>query len=153
MASTTNGNNKTAAKLQSLFDDHKEEIPDGLYLTLCNAMKDLHTQENDKEKKGFYKIHYLYTDMERDSCNEHTMQMIPAEQIVQIDHNEAAIIKDQIDHKGTCSRGTMKEMGLAFYGKRRTIRIEGMEDEDGEEHEQAWHNVTSSTVMYKITKL
>ena len=42
----------SASTIQTIIDENKEDMPDGVYLKLCNEMKKLHTKTN----KGIYTL-------------------------------------------------------------------------------------------------
>ena len=53
--------NSKATKIQSLVDEHKNELGDGLYKKLCDALMEDYKEERtvDEKMKGLFKVRYL----------------------------------------------------------------------------------------------
>jgi hypothetical protein len=69
------------AILQGILDDNKQEIPDSLYLKLCNALMD----ENKKEHKyKFYEVYYVYTKSRRISQDRIDLSIVPNKRILRV---------------------------------------------------------------------
>ena len=69
MTSASNSTN-----MMSLLDENKEDIPEGLYLKMCNLLKDQNKEEEEK-KDGFYKIKYLFSNPHQREDNKWLMRI------------------------------------------------------------------------------
>ena len=61
---SSNDNNKNTCTrnshaIMSLIDENKDDIPEGLYLNLCNLLKKQNEEEGKEDR--FYKVTYLYS--------------------------------------------------------------------------------------------
>ena len=90
-------------KLQSILDEHKQEIPDQLYLQMSNICMEGHNEENETE--GFYKVTYVYNKTTQDAqdSTSFSTHYIPTTQIVKIRHN----LYTEIDQFSLRMKGTV----------------------------------------------
>ena len=63
MASNTNKENMNSTRLMCILDEHKENVGDGAYLELCNAIAKLNTEDTKVDTMGFYRVKYVYVKM------------------------------------------------------------------------------------------
>jgi hypothetical protein len=89
-------------KLQSILDEHKQEIPDQLYLQMSNICMEGHNEENETE--GFYKVTYVYNKTTQDAQDSTLFRThyIPTTQIVKIQHNLYTEIDHVLKNEGYC---------------------------------------------------
>jgi len=62
----------TIQKIQGIMDEHKQSLPENVYLQLCNEMKELHTEVKDLEicdVEGIYEIEYEVVSCVPDRTN------------------------------------------------------------------------------------
>jgi hypothetical protein len=94
-----NNNLDQLEQLQNIYDDMKEEIPEGLYLKLSNISKQLFENLN----KNVYKINFINSNLIRYSSNQYKTQLEIKTQIVNLNNTQYTFIKNTINEKGICS--------------------------------------------------
>jgi hypothetical protein len=65
-------------RIQSLIDENKQQIPDGLYLQLCNETKKAH------EAARFYRVKYVYSKVDNIDDKNITMSLVPAKAVLEL---------------------------------------------------------------------
>jgi hypothetical protein len=81
--------------IQEIIDENKEDIPDGVYLQLC----ELSLAQYKKTKSSFYEITYVYTDNAKNAdefCENKIFQHMTKE-ILQLTPKERKEIEPLID--------------------------------------------------------
>jgi len=77
-----NSNTDITHELMNIIDESKEEIPEGLYLRLCNTLQKKHNEDEDKE--DFYKISYIFTEPEMVGFRTHNLSLVNNKKIIKL---------------------------------------------------------------------
>ena len=108
----------TMQNTMQVLDDHKQEIPDGVYLELANSLMAAH---NSQEVHNFYEVGYLYPILTRKKYNEdddveeenivsYITKNQYSSQIVKICDAQANHITRALEEQGCC----YLDIGLSF---------------------------------------
>ena len=152
--STTTNNEKNmkescASKLMGILDNHKEGVPDGLYLELCNALAEMNTEEK-KEETGFYKVTYLYSKAKRLEENFHRMEIHSSKEIIRISHETAERVTETIECDGHCKQlSDFRE--LAHFLECNSVHVE--DAHSGEDCDDATVMFQSHAQIVRLEKL
>ena len=101
----SSSNESGSTKLMGLLDDHKEHIPEGLYLQMCTALAALNAEEQSKE--GIFKVFYIYSTA-CPECPDHegrtffNMHLKCASELLKIPLLEAIQIEKHLERHGSC---------------------------------------------------
>lgn len=107
----------TTAQIQSLLDENKEQIGNGLYLTLCNKMKEINEQECIDQGNTLYEVTYIYVKIDTDSnVNDLKSRLIKNTQIIQLTNNEFEYINSKIEN-GNCNYNSTCEHHKNIFTK------------------------------------
>jgi paraquat-inducible protein B len=95
--------NTQIQKVQSTLDyEHKESLPENVYLQLCNQMKELYSEakEDIDESEGIYEIEYEVIDVVPDSIKnsfkltcEHKSNVL-----IELDEEQVSLLQEQVGH-------------------------------------------------------
>ena len=88
----------STSELQSIIDENKEDIPDGVYLKLCNEMKKLHT----KKQVGVYNLTLIKIckDIHNNGVNYYDLNWSSDKMLVRMPPSTYETIKDAIEETG-----------------------------------------------------
>lgn len=86
-------------ELQYIYDDIKEEIPEGLYLRLSNISKQLF----ENSSKNLYKINFITSNLSRYNSNQYKTILEVKCQIVNLNIEQYNFIKNKIQENGICT--------------------------------------------------
>ena len=82
---SSNDNNKNTGNshaIMSLIDENKDDIPDGLYLNLCNLLKKQNEEEGKEDR--FYKVTYLYSSPSQQTSSFWDMNLCVSNEILKL---------------------------------------------------------------------
>ena len=102
MSSSENNKNTCTGNshaIMSLVDENKDDIPNGLYLNLCNLLK----KQNEEEEKEdrFYKVTYLYSfPSQAQTSSFWDMNLRVGNEILKLSEPEYRNLQDEITNKG-----------------------------------------------------
>jgi hypothetical protein len=156
MSSITNEKNNIATEVQSLIDENKDNIPDGLYLSLCNAMKNLYKEEEKKDESttGFYKVNYVYSGMVKEARNTYKMRVCRSRtEIITLKHEDADKMSRECVKYGSLINdedGIYEK--LSHYGDCDKLSVDITEEEE-EDHGPKWIWLTGQMIIFKIKKI
>lgn len=85
----------SAQELLSVIDENKENLPNGLYMKLCDVLMSKKRKENEikENKEGFYRINYIYPTLE----NEDGTIFIKMQKETEIVKLKVSFVKNFID--------------------------------------------------------
>lgn len=92
---------KTTKSIQSMLDENKEQIPEGIYLGLSNLMKQKYEDEQKTEK--FYKLTCIRTNHVNDCGESFKTHLVRFRQILKMPQDQYIYIKRQIEKNGCCA--------------------------------------------------
>ena len=98
---SSNDNNKDTGNshaIMSLIDENKDDIPNGLYLNLCNLLKKQNEEEGKEDK--FYKVTYLYSSPSQQTSSFWDMNLCVSNEILKLSEPEYRNLQDEITNKG-----------------------------------------------------
>ena len=101
---SSNDNNKNTCTrnshaIMSLIDENKDDIPEGLYLNLCNLLKKQNEEEGKEDR--FYKVTYLYSSPGQRLDDHWDMNLrVKNDEILKLSEPEYRTIQDEITNKG-----------------------------------------------------
>ena len=98
---SSNDNNKDTGNshaIMSLIDENKDDIPNGLYLNLCNLLKKQNEEEGKEDR--FYKVTYLYSSPGQKSEPFWDMYLRVGNEILKLSEPEYRNLQDEITNKG-----------------------------------------------------
>ena len=100
---SSNDNNKDTGNshaIMSLIDENKDDIPNGLYLNLCNLLKKQNEEEGKEDR--FYKVTYLYSSPGQRLDDHWDMNLrVKKDEILKLSEFEHRTIKqNMITNKG-----------------------------------------------------
>ncbi len=146
-------------KLQSLLDEHKESLTDGLY----RQFSDLNLEINKQENNNLYLIKYLTTRPIRLSYNHYHTSLEVHKQIVNLTSEQFGYIKQRIETNTLCDLccciildGISDQ--LAVSKKDVCIPIErsdcfcGSSDEDNDSNQPSEISIKSSYKIISVEK-
>ena len=88
----------TIRKLQSIMDENKAVIPEGVYLQLCDQMKDLFQESKDEdalEYEGIYEIEYeVVTCVPDKSENTFRLEIEQKERLIELNEEEYKLMSE-----------------------------------------------------------
>ena len=101
---SSNDNNKNTGNshaIMSLIDENKEDIPEGLYLNLCNLLKKQNEEEEKEDKEDkFYKVTYLYSSPSQQTSNTWEMNLCSSNEILKLSEFQHRTIKQNMITNG-----------------------------------------------------
>ena len=100
---SSNDNNKNTCTgnshaIISLIDENKDDIPNGLYLNLCNLLKKQNEEEGKEDR--FYKVTYLYSSPSQQTSSFWDMNLCVSNEILKLSEPEYRNLQDEITNKG-----------------------------------------------------
>ena len=100
---------KTLKSIQSMLDENKEKIPEGIYLGLSNLMKQKYEEEQKTEK--FYKVTCVRTNHVNNWVESFGTQLVRFRQILKMPQDQYIYIKECIEEDGfyTPSHGICRQ--------------------------------------------
>ena len=128
---SSNDNNKDTGNshaIMSLIDENKDDIPDGLYLNLCNLLKKQNEEEGKEDR--FYKVTYLYSCPGQKSEPFWDMYLRVGNEILKLSEPEYRNLQDEITTKGYSYSFTERlSHQLANHSYVRTINCNECDEE------------------------
>jgi hypothetical protein len=119
---------KKSVKTLEILEDNKDNITEGLYLQLCNSLKDLHQEEEleEENKENYYTVNYLYTENSKCQDREYRMRMMYATQILKMSTKIYQQITTQIKKYGCwrCCNHDDILSELCYYGNEKELTCE-----------------------------
>lgn len=141
----------TSSELLTLIDDHKEDLPSGLYVKLCNQLKNKHEEETKKSEYDilYVSIKYIYPTLKPDGDGGHIIKLYKESEIIELIRRE---YDHMVDHWG-CSHLSNIKNKLTYCNKLQEISTMYSCDEC----EEIKHPVTSlltdvMLVSYSVVK-
>lgn len=152
MSSNTNN---LSIRLQSLLDERKEELPDGLYKELCDQMLALNQEERKVEYADLYTVDYLYTGIRRESRNLHVLTLESNQEIVRIRSDIAAGILTELTTKSSISYHRCEHrFDLSYTNRSITLGFEASDEvRDEEGYDESNIMLQRQVSIIKITKI
>ena len=102
MSSSENNKNTGCAgnthAIMSLIDENKDDIPNGLYLNLCNLLKKQNEEEGKEDR--FYKVTYLYSSPSQQTSSFWDMNLCVSNEILKLSEPEYRNLQDDLTNKG-----------------------------------------------------
>ena len=98
---SSNDNNKDTGNshaIMNLIDENKDDIPNGLYLNLCNLLKKQNEEEGKEDR--FYKVTYLYSSPGQKSEPFWDMYLRVGNEILKLSEPEYRNLQDDLTNKG-----------------------------------------------------
>ena len=98
---SSNDNNKDTGNshaIMNLIDENKDDIPNGLYLNLCNLLKKQNEEEGKEDR--FYKVTYLYSSPSQQTSSFWDMNLCVSNEILKLSEPEYRNLQDEITNKG-----------------------------------------------------
>jgi len=98
---SSNDNNKDTENshaIMSLIDENKDDIPNGLYLNLCNLLKKQNEEEGKEDR--FYKVTYLYSSPGQKSEPFWDMYLRVGNEILKLSEYEYLNLQEDLTNKG-----------------------------------------------------
>ena len=101
MSSSENNKNTCTGNshaIMSLVDENKDDIPEGLYLNLCNLLKKQNEEEGKEDR--FYKVTYLYSSPGQKGEPFWDMYLRVGNEILKLSEPEYRNLQDDLTNKG-----------------------------------------------------
>jgi len=140
------------AELQNILDENKENLPDGVYLKMCDALKAEFDQKNEEEenKPSYYKCTFIDTKFRLVSLsnmeNNYCLQFCTFTRIVKMNDSSFNEIKDDIDAKGISD--------TPFFNCNKDQRlISASDDDDDDRCSHTEITIDTRSSMVRIEKL